>query len=101
MPIKKSTTGKAQAKTVSKPKVAVKSVVSNEALRSEIAELKKQIEALSSQCHSCCADLKELKSLTGDERLSSLLLTMSTSSISPQRFVKNLRDAANKIIENS
>ena len=49
MPIKKSTTGKAQAKTVSKPKVAVKSVVSNEALRSEIAELKKQIEALSSR----------------------------------------------------
>jgi len=68
MPIKKSTTVKAQAKPVSKPKASAKSVVSNEALRAEIAALKKQIESLSSQCHSCCADLKALKSQKSDDK---------------------------------
>ena len=31
-------------------------------LEASIAALKKEIEALKGQCHSCCADLAELKS---------------------------------------
>ena len=72
MPIKKTSTAKAQAKTVSKPKPAAKPAakptVSNEALKVEIAELKKQIESLSHQCQCCCADLQELKSQKSSEK---------------------------------
>ncbi len=92
MSIKKSTTVKAQAKTVSKSKATAKQVVSNESLRAEIAELKKQIAALSSQCHSCCADLKQIKDKAQDDTAVALLnlLASSTSFAQFQHFAKKI-----------
>tara|TARA_B100000900_G_C20237920_1_gene576637 strand:+ start:110 stop:382 length:273 start_codon:yes stop_codon:yes gene_type:complete len=56
MPVKKSTAAPKAAKSVE-----VKDH-KHAALEAEIAKLKKEIEALKGQCHSCCADLESLKS---------------------------------------
>ena len=63
MPVKKTTTSKSVS--AAKPKPAAKPSVpqhDHAALQAEIAELRKEVAALKGQCHSCCADLAELKS---------------------------------------
>ena len=75
MPIKKSPA----APKAASPKSASKAVAehAHAALEAEIAALKKEVEALKGQCHSCCADLAELKSAakveSKDDRIEELL----------------------------
>ena len=59
MPVKKTTTKSAPAKPAAKSSVPQHD---HAALQAEIAELRKEVAALKGQCHSCCADLAELKS---------------------------------------
>ena len=74
MPVKKTTTKSAPAKPVAKSSVPQHD---HAALQAEIAELRKEVAALKGQCHSCCADLAELKSsgqtAVQDPRLDELL----------------------------
>ena|GEM_PF-5871662 len=87
---RKNASSKSAAKPAAKP--VAKPVVSNEVLREEIKELKKQVEALSGQCHSCCADLKQIKDKTQDDSASALsnLLANSTSFAQFKHFAKKL-----------
>ena len=80
MPLKKSkaTASKIEEKTM--PKVKAKVATTQKAhkhadLEATIAELKKEIEALRGQCHSCCAELSELRSASSakDDRLDEIL----------------------------
>ena len=67
MPTKKMTSSRTPATKPAAKTAAAVAEHKHSDLQSQIAELKKEISALGSQCHSCCKDLAELKKAQQEE----------------------------------
>ena len=81
MPTRKTSAApKAAPKTVKAAPKQAPAAHNHEALEAELAALRKEVEALKGQCHSCCADLAELKagpqSEARDPRVDALIKAM-------------------------